>query len=62
MSDFSGAVDLIKALTADIKEKVDGLHTKTDISISSVHNLENKVEHLHVQTNAFCKDFTETLS
>ena len=46
MSDFSGAVDLIKSLTIDTKEKIDGLHIKTDISIGSVHNLENKVEHL----------------
>ena len=62
MADFSGAVDLIKALTTDMKDQVDGLHIKTDLSIGSVHNLEKKVEHLNVQTNAFSKDFTETLS
>ena len=46
MSDFAGAIDLVKALTNDIKEKVDGLHAKTDISIGNVHKLDDKVAHL----------------
>lgn len=62
MSDFSGAVDRVKALTNDLKERVDGLGAKTDITIGKVHKLEEKVEHLFIQTSAFSKDLTETLS